>query len=48
MPEIHWNIDVLAAFVSLGGLFFGLDTDMYRSKPTIVYRLTLRLRLHAL
>jgi hypothetical protein len=29
MIATGWNINALAAFVSLGGLFFGLDTDMF-------------------
>jgi hypothetical protein len=27
MSRVPWNINTLATFVSLGGLFFGMDTD---------------------
>jgi hypothetical protein len=33
MAGVKWNINALVGFISLGGLFFGMDTDKIPGPP---------------
>jgi hypothetical protein len=33
MARFQWNINAIAGFFSLGGLFFGMDTDKTPEYP---------------